>query len=671
MFLRLTIAGWLGVLGCCCAVAAEKVPVPTAAEQAEAQRTVDEVFGQEWAAAQSPEQKKQLAKKLLSAAKTTEEAHLRFCVLENVERLAIAARDFSLAASAIDVMATSFDVIVDDRRVQAYEKVAAASKSPADYLAVAKAGIEELDAAHASGKLDIAIKYGRLAFAAAKRGRDPATVKTLEERAALLVAKKKAADSLAGLEAAVAADPNDGGAHQQLGEILCFSRNDWTKGLPHLVKAADARLAALAKRDSVGPTDVKERVSIADAWLDWSKTAGKDHVAGLHGRALHWYQQSLPNLSGLTKVRIEKQIRDLAKTAATASGANSGTAATTEVGSGIYAQRSPAIYTTLQENDKDQLAAIDKGLEWLAAHQRADGAWSFDHRYGPSQSNPGSMTEGTNASTAMALLPLLAAGNTHKDGKYRAAVTGGLTHLVKSIKLRAGGLGELTDPSGTFYSHGLATIALCEAYGMTGDPALKEPAQSTIRYIVAAQDPVGGGWRYAPRQPGDISVGGWQLQALYVGHDAGLVVPVETLRKASGFLDGVQTDAGAAYGYTSPGQGISTSAVGLHSRQLLGWKVGEQAALKAGLDKMVASGPSRTNMYFNYYASYAVRGSETHNAEFRKELRKVLLAAQSLDGKETGSWYIQGDHGSERGGRIYCTSMALLALQASYRYAAP
>src|SRR5687767_7148469 len=104
MFLRLMIAGWLGVLGCCCAMAAEKVPVPTAAEQAEAQRTVDEVFGQERTAAQSPEQKKQLAKKLLTAAKTTEETHLRYCVLLNVEQLGIAARDFAIAASAIDAM---------------------------------------------------------------------------------------------------------------------------------------------------------------------------------------------------------------------------------------------------------------------------------------------------------------------------------------------------------------------------------------------------------------------------------------------------------------------------------------------------------------------------------------------------------------------------------------
>ena len=42
---------------------------------------------------------------------------------------------------------------------------------------------------------------------------------------------------------------------------------------------------------------------------------------------------------------------------------------------------------------------------------------------------------------------------------------------------------------GSMYSHGIATIALCEAYGMTSDPTLKGPAQRAVRFIESAQDP--------------------------------------------------------------------------------------------------------------------------------------------------------------------------------------
>ena len=49
------------------------------------------------------------------------------------------------------------------------------------------------------------------------------------------------------------------------------------------------------------------------------------------------------------------------------------------------------------------------------------------------------------------------------------------------------------------YDHGLAAIALCECYGMSNDPALRPHAQAALNFIVDAQDPKGGGWRYEPR----------------------------------------------------------------------------------------------------------------------------------------------------------------------------
>ena len=71
------------------------------------------------------------------------------------------------------------------------------------------------------------------------------------------------------------------------------------------------------------------------------------------------------------------------------------------------------------------------------------------------------------------------------------------------------------------YAHAIATLALCEAYGQTRDSKLKEPAQRAVNFILAAQDPKGGGWRYSPRQPGDTTVTGWQLMSLKSAKTAG------------------------------------------------------------------------------------------------------------------------------------------------------
>ena len=64
------------------------------------------------------------------------------------------------------------------------------------------------------------------------------------------------------------------------------------------------------------------------------------------------------------------------------------------------------------------------------------------------------------------------------------------------------------------YSHGLATIALCEAYGLSGDKQAGVAAQRAVNFILTAQNPNDGGWRYNPKDPGDTSVVGWQLMAL-------------------------------------------------------------------------------------------------------------------------------------------------------------
>ncbi len=112
--------------------------------------------------------------------------------------------------------------------------------------------------------------------------------------------------------------------------------------------------------------------------------------------------------------------------------------------------------------------------------------------------------------------------------------------------------GSWHEPGGRMYSHGLAAITVCEAYAMTGDPDLLQPAQLSLNYLINSQDPRGGGWRYEPGQAGDTSVVGWCVMALKSGKMGHLVVPQQTFYGAKNFLDFVSTNNGAYYGYDEP-----------------------------------------------------------------------------------------------------------------------
>ncbi len=167
--------------------------------------------------------------------------------------------------------------------------------------------------------------------------------------------------------------------------------------------------------------------------------------------------------------------------------------------------------------------AVKESLAWLVAHQLPDGGWSLqngqvqgckcrDSGYKTNeQTQKPERYEARFGATGLALLPFLGSGRTHLRGEYQRQVRDGLSFLINSMK-RDGDRASLRD-RGNYYSHGICTIAVCEAYTMTNDPSLREPAQALINEIIYGQDPVGGGWRYTPKMPGDTSVTGWQFMA--------------------------------------------------------------------------------------------------------------------------------------------------------------
>ncbi len=320
--------------------------------------------------------------------------------------------------------------------------------------------------------------------------------------------------------------------------------------------------------------------------------------------------------------------------------------------------------------------AVAAALKWLSEHQihgnSSNGAWNFDHR--PCGScrgqcdGEGKADQAQNGATAMALLPFLGAGQTHLEGTYKMVVGDGLDYLIRSQKPD----GSFHEAGGSMYSHGLCAIVLCEAYAMTQDKRLIGPAQGSLNFIVSAQDPVGGGWRYSPRQAGDTSAVGWQLMALKSGHMGYLQVPPNVIRGAVKFLDTVQADSGAFYGYTGPGKGAATTAIGLLSRMYLGWDK-DHPALERGVQFLSEHGPmigkGSANMYYNYYATQVMRHYEGEEWEkWNTKIRDFLVESQDKEGHMTGSWGFKGDHGADSGGRLYSTSMSTMVLEVYYRH---
>jgi hypothetical protein len=321
--------------------------------------------------------------------------------------------------------------------------------------------------------------------------------------------------------------------------------------------------------------------------------------------------------------------------------------------------------TTLSE------AAVARALLWMSNHQSDDGSWSLD-RF---NRTPGCTCGGAggihsdSAGTALVLLPFLGAGQSHITGRYKDNVSKGLRWLVQHQKpdgdLRANSAGN----SG-MYAHGQATIVLCEAFAMEGDEALRIPAQRAVDFIAKAQHQ-GGGWRYAPGQPGDTSVVGWQLMGLQSARAAGLDVSNTTLELASQYLDSVGSNDGSQYAYTRGQRPTHVmTAEALLCRMYLGW-TNENYGLRKGVEFLAKNHlptPNTPDIYYWYYGTQTFHHAGGPEWElWNEKMRDILVNSQEKAGHQAGSWTPKGSH-SASGGRIYETALSTCTLEVYYRH---
>ena len=405
---------------------------------------------------------------------------------------------------------------------------------------------------------------------------------------------------------------------------------------------------------------------IQEAPVDSVQESSSLKSRSLEERLSEYVEQNDETTSGLSG---SLEIAQQAAMAASSSAAGGGLGfAQTSLAGRSKTNRSALVQQNGGNEQSEQ--AVAWALDYLARHQLNDGSWSMSFE----DSCDGNCVPGCEgkdsyrfAATGLALMCFLGAGHTQNDEQYGEVVTKGIYFLQQSLR-RTSDSGYWVDTvaSAQMYEHGIATLALCEAYQMTQAGELKESCQLAINFILKAQYR-DGGWDYHPGRPGDLSIAGWQVLALKSAAATDLVVPAEAVQGVDRFLD--SNRAGEfMFRYRGGKPTKSMTAIGV-LLQIFRGKTKDARSVANGIEYLSNQGPSGVDMYYNYYATQAlfqIGGRSWKNWNYY--MRDLLVKTQSPSGHLRGSWMFEGDHSNKVGGRFYSTCMACLILEVYYRY---
>ena len=310
--------------------------------------------------------------------------------------------------------------------------------------------------------------------------------------------------------------------------------------------------------------------------------------------------------------------------------------------------------------------AVLRALRWLKTHQDDDGAWAKADKTHPT------------AMAGLALLAFLAHGETTTSQEFGPTVEKALKYLLSTQKPNG-----LFGDGGNAYGHGIDAYALSEAYAMTKIVSLKDATEKGIQLTIDGQQGPGGyDYGYAKKDRFDLSVSGWQFQAMKAAKMAGVANPGldAAIAKGINFLEkNAFANAGENSGFVYAGKpgippnggaSLSMTGAGTLCLQLLGR--GNSPCVTAGiqfLERVQPQWPSgkdkdgksiKAPVYTWYYVTQAKfqKGGKVWDA-WNRAFSRELTANQQSDGHwEGGDW----------GGDVYTTCLCTLMLEVYYRY---
>ncbi len=285
------------------------------------------------------------------------------------------------------------------------------------------------------------------------------------------------------------------------------------------------------------------------------------------------------------------------------------------------------------KGDSRVVAAVGRALDWLAHQQDDAGKWDCGVA--------GAGDPEDVLATALALLCFLDAGFVDRGEGPAAYYAPNVSEALGFLVSGQGAEGHYCERDSQLLAHAVATLAMCEAYRQTKDPALGASAGNAVRIIERAGQVRG--WLFPDGT--EFRGSAWCARALVSARDAGIDVNLGPLQHVLGRLE-----------KRTWFDGTAETAATISIRILGGQEPLKTPAIREGLRTIAAALPTTAGVQYWYQGAVATRlASQSYFGRWRASVSPLCLKTQVASGPDAGSW-------SPEDGEPRCQATALMTL---------
>lgn len=287
-------------------------PLPTLEQQDKARNAFREVYLGEYNAAKTPRDKRDFARKMFGQAKVLRDDTVgQYVLLDIAQMVSIEAGDSELAIEATQWIIDHY--LVDEQQFL-YESLTRVGKYAAtrqQIERVIRLSMALIQSALRRDDFKVAEESHELALVSARKLKDRQVLAELDQWQALIQRVERAYRDvepiLKDMDPAKATEEE----RYQVGQYLCFVKEDWTKGLPLLKESSDLEAVEAATLDITGGDSAEHQLRIGHAWWTLAKRM-RGYEDAIRRRAAYWYEGALPLMGqGFERIQIEHRIEEV------------------------------------------------------------------------------------------------------------------------------------------------------------------------------------------------------------------------------------------------------------------------------------------------------------------------------------------------------------------------